>query len=137
MTRINVISVKELSNQWLLAEYRELPRCIKQNISIKNAPKVYCLGNGHMKWARCHIMFLLLRYKEICEEMLYRNFKINYSYQDLLNWAYTNIDNNLFCEYIPTKDDINLNQQRLIEKYNIKPEFYKWTKRNKPSWLHM
>lgn len=59
MTRINVIPTYELSDQWFLAEYRELPRCIKQNINIKNAPINYCLGKRHMKWVRCHIMFLL------------------------------------------------------------------------------
>ena len=135
MTRINVISVKELSDQWLLAEYRELPRCIKQNMSIKNAPKEYCLGKGHMKWARCHIMFLLVRYKEICEEMLYRGFTINYSYEDLLNWTYDNVNHDLFCGYIPTLIDMQINRQRIIERYNRKPNFYKWTKREKPLYL--
>lgn len=39
MTRINVIDVKYLSDQWLLAEYRKLPRVIKQNISTKGKRK--------------------------------------------------------------------------------------------------
>ena len=30
MTRINLIPVKELSDQHLIAEYREIPRVIKQ-----------------------------------------------------------------------------------------------------------
>jgi hypothetical protein len=37
--------------------------------------------------------------------------------------------------YIPDKDDIEINRQRLIEKYKLKPAWYKWTKRNKPKWL--
>ena len=34
MTRINVVPVKELSDQHLIAEYRELQRVIKQQINI-------------------------------------------------------------------------------------------------------
>lgn len=134
MTRINVIPVYELSNQHLIAEYRELPRCIKQDISIKNAPKKYCLGKGHMKWAHCHIVFLLTRYKEICDEIIYRNFKVNYTYLELLKWTYNNVNHSLFCDYIPDQIDMFINKQRLIQKYNLKPNFYKWTKRNKPEY---
>ena len=134
MTRINVIPIYELSDQHLIAEYRELPRCIKQNISIKNASKKYCLGEGHMKWARCHITFLLTRYKEICDEMIYRNFKVNYTYLELLKWTYNNVNHSLFCDYIPDQIDTFINRQRLIQKYNLKPNFYKWTKRNKPEY---
>lgn len=32
MTRINLIPVKELSDQHLIREYQELPRCIKKKI---------------------------------------------------------------------------------------------------------
>ena len=39
MTRINVVPVKELSDQHLIAEYRELPRVIKQRINIDDAPE--------------------------------------------------------------------------------------------------
>ena len=135
MTRINVISVKELSDQWLLAEYRELPRVIKQDINIKDAPISYCLGKGHMKWARCHIAFLLIRYKDICDEMIYRGFKINYPYRDLIDWTYKFVDHSLICNYIPTTLDLTINYTRLIEKYKQKPNFYKWTKREKPFYL--
>lgn len=31
MTRINVVPVEELSDAWLIAEYRELPRVLKGN----------------------------------------------------------------------------------------------------------
>lgn len=39
MTRINLVPVEELSNQHLVAEYRELPRCIKQKINTECAPE--------------------------------------------------------------------------------------------------
>lgn len=134
MTRVNIVPVYELSDAWLLAEYRELPRCIKQNINIDNAPKYYCLGTGHMKWARQYILFLLDRYREICDEMQYRGFMVNYPYQELLAWTYNNVSKALINPYIVTNEDLNINRQRLIEKYQQKPDFYKWTNRDKPKY---
>ena len=44
MTRINVVPVEELSDAWLIAEYRELPRVLNGNFSIKDAPNRSKLG---------------------------------------------------------------------------------------------
>lgn len=136
MTRINVIDVKYLSDQWLLAEYRELPRVILQeHIYIGDAPEKYCLGKGHVKWAVLHANYCLYRYYKICEEMKYRGFKVNYPYEDLDKYADDNQIRLYSKNYSPTDDDIKINQQRLIEKYNLKPNFYKWTKREIPDFL--
>ena len=131
MTRINIVPVKELSDQWLIAEYRELPRVLKQNINIDNAPNNYVLGKGHMKWARKHGLFTNKRMQEIVKEMHYRGFKINFS-SDLSNYIKDNMKN----QYKISFKDIKINQERLILKYNKKPNFYKWTKRKKPRYLN-
>lgn len=130
MTRVNVVPVQELSDQWLIAEYRELPRCLKGNISIKDAPDHYVLGKGHMKWARKYNVFICNRMEEIVEEMHYRGFKTNFS-------ANMNkyISNDMKNQYKVNLNDLQLNKNRLIEKYNKKPNFYRWTKRNKPDYL--
>lgn len=137
MTRINVIPVNELSDQWLLAEYHELPRCIKQDINTTDAPEQYCLGKGHMKWAKKHSIFTVWRYLDLCKEMEYRGFKVNYNFTSLcifyIDHALLKDDN----EYWVTHKDIELNRQRLVEKYKVKPNYYKWTKRDKPSWLEV
>ena len=136
MTRINVIAVKELSDQWLLAEYRELPRVIlQQHIYIGDAPEKYCLGKGHVKWAVLHANYCLWRYYKICEEMKFRGFKVNYNYEDLDKYADDNQIRLYSKMYIPDENDIEINKQRLIEKYKQKPMWYKWTKRDKPEWL--
>lgn len=44
MTRINVVPTNELSDAWLIAEYRELPLVLKGNFSIKDAPNRHKLG---------------------------------------------------------------------------------------------
>lgn len=137
MTRINVIPVEELSDQHLIAEYRELPRCVKQDINLEDAPKNYTLGKGHMKWAAQYPVFLMNRYREIYDEMVFRGFNPNFHHSDLRDFVYEN-KMELVIEgpaYRVSNKDIELNRQRLTEKYNMKPDFYNWTNRTKPEWL--
>lgn len=135
MTRINVVSVKELSDQWLLAEYRELPRCIKQDINTDSASESYCLGKGHMAWAKFHSLFLLRRYKMICDEMNFRGFNINFPYGELELYNFTHSLPINCRKYDVNEDDVNINRQRLIERYKANPKAHRWTKRKKPKYL--
>lgn len=130
MIRINVVPVEELSDQWLIAEYRELPRALKGNISLKDAPNHYKLGIGHVKWAKKHSLFILNRYYNIIKEMHFRGFQMHFN--DDLSKYITNYTNN---DYKVTESDSDINKQRLITKYNQKPNYYKWTNRNKPEYL--
>lgn len=130
MTRINVVPVEELSDQWLIAEYRELPRVLKGNFSIKNASDKYILGKGHVKWARKYAIYTNSRMNKIVEEMLYRGFKPKFS-SDLSMYISKDMEN----DYNPDLNDLKINKTRLIERYNRKPHFYKWTKRQKPDYL--
>jgi len=128
LTRVNVIPVSELSDQHLIAEYHELPRVLKQDINVADAPEQYCLGKGHMKWAKRYSLYTRARYGALCREMCYRGFAVNY-YTD-------NFDTSLHKHwYDPTPKDIELNRQRIREKYQMKPNWYRWTKRTKPDWL--
>lgn len=136
MTRINVVPVEELSDQWLLAEYHELPRVIKGDFDLRDAPNIYCLGKGHVKWAKKHSRWLLRRYLEVTWELAdYRGYKVNYPFCKLYGlWeSKNNRDNDRWYEV--NQSDIKLNCERLIEKYRAKPGFYKWTGREKPEWL--
>lgn len=130
MTRINVISPEELSDQWLIAEYRELPRVIKGEFNLKDAPDIYRLGRGHVKWAKKHAFWVMSRYFKICDEMEYRGFMVNYKPIDLIK-----VWDKIGFWYDVTLSDMCINVKRLIEKYKSKPNYYKWTKRDKPQWL--
>lgn len=138
MTRINLVLPAELSDQHLVAEYRELPRVIKGTYNVANAPKSYKLGAGHVLWAKCHEPYLLRRYKAIVDEMKYRGFAVNYAYEDLLrvycdrNGAQTS---EVADGYNPSQDELTLSRGRISEKYRAKESFYRWTKRQKPNWL--
>lgn len=135
MTRINVVPVEELSDQHLLAEYHELPRVIKQYCYTGLAPRKYILGKGHVKWARRHMHYVLSRYKELWDEIKYRGFKLNYPYEELADYTSKNVIGwPFYLDYTPTPKDFYINIDRLVEKYKLKPSFYKWTKRNKPDY---
>ncbi|MBP5699104.1 MAG: hypothetical protein J6W96_06225 [Alphaproteobacteria bacterium] len=130
MTRINVIAPQELADQWLLAEYRELPRVIKGEFDITNAPDKYQLGAGHVKWAKRYAYWTMTRYFQICDEMKYRGFKVNNSAGEL----YKLWDGKGDIYYVTAKDII-INVKRLRAKYNLKSNYYKWTGRDKPKWI--
>lgn len=133
MTRENLISVSELSDQHLLAEYKEICRAILQDINIKDAPTIYCLGTGHVKWAAKYGLFTIQRYRKIIHELHYRGFKTNYKASELLKFAREN--NKSLLNYIPTENDILISKKRIIEKIMQKPNWYKWTNRDIPNYL--
>ena len=136
MTRINVIPVEELSDQHLIAEYRELPRALKwKGLDISNAPDKYCLGIGHIKWARKHWRSTLKRYTELIQEMLYRGFNISYTMTGLIGYCISIPVTIEDSWYNVSKSDIELNRERIKERYLMKPDWYRWTKRVKPDYL--
>ncbi len=140
MTRINLIPVEELSDQHLIAEYRELPRVvnavINNKIAMGNIPEFYTLGKGHVKFFYNKILFLASRYAQIFEEMCFRGFCPNpvHCAYDMLE----KIKSSGYCcekPYIFNDDEINVSRNRIIERLKKKPEWYKWTKRKRPEYL--
>lgn len=128
VTRINVVPVEELSDQHLIAEYHELPRVFSRDINTLDAPEDYCLGKGHVKWAASHRIFVGHRYLEIVGEMRYRGFSTAGIIRNIMR--YGNLTDYFVCD-----KDIELNRERVREKYKKKPDWYRWTKREKPNWL--
>lgn len=126
MTRINVIPVHELADQHLMAEYRELPRVLKQKINIDGASHTYLLGKGHVKWAALHLGYIYNRYYELVSEMKYRGFNTSFDHIER-----PQIEN----PYNVTDTDIKINRERILDRIRSKPSWYKWTKRNKPDWV--
>ncbi|MEG1141983.1 MAG: hypothetical protein RSE41_06020, partial [Clostridia bacterium] len=68
-------------------------------------------------------------------ELRERNFKVNYPFYMLVVKYEASIKQENYNNYQPTLDDINLNRQRLIERYNANPKAHRWTGHNKPEWL--
>lgn len=133
MTRINLIDVSIMTDQHLLAEYRELPRIVndwKKRYSdikfYKAIPNKFCLGQGHVKFFRNKIQFLIQRYGLIVGELLKRNFAVKQtSIVDNEISHLLSIDVNQIT-WKPSNEDIEISQQRITEKIKQKPKFYRF-----------
>lgn len=135
MTRINLIPVKDLTDQHLLAEHRELkriPNVIKSwKYILKNIPKDFTLWTGHVKFFYDKLLFLKLRYIELHQECINRWFNI-VNYIESFQWLPKELMNN----YTPTQEAIQISNERIDEKIKMKPFFYKKNWKVLPKYLN-
>lgn len=113
MTRINVgIEPKELGDKHLLAEHREIkriPNAVRSGKAIiKDIPKTFCLGKGHVKFFYDKLDYLFTRYTKIYAECQLRGFNVQY-YGD----AFGNISYELWNNYTETERDRKIVQERI------------------------
>ena len=84
MTRINSgIPVKNLTDEHLLAEHREIKRLpyyvkrsLKGEFRVPDIPPAICLGKGHVKFFVNKGKFTLERYRDVRRELIGRGFQI-------------------------------------------------------------
>jgi len=93
---------------------------ILKNPSLEGIPKKYCLGAGHMKFFKNKVRYLRDRHNKLVLEQARRGFKHN-SVFSLEGFKSENLK-----DWIPTKEDINLNLERIFERINKKRKFYKY-----------
>ena len=116
MTRINVgIQPKELTNQHLIAEHREIkriPNCIsKGKYNMDNIPDRFKLGTGHVKFFYDKLLYLKNRYVKLYNECIGRGFNVqNY------DSAWDNVPIELMNDYKPTDQDRQIIQERINNK---------------------
>jgi len=126
MTRINLVPVMELSDQHLLAEYRELPRmsgfASKTVQKIENIPENYKLNKGHMTFFLDKATYLEKRHVDIVNELKRRGFNLTIDEPFLMNRRFPQID-----DWKPSYPEIQVSRQRIQEKLDLKPDFYRWT----------
>ena len=140
MTRINLIPVNELSDQHLMAEYRELPRIVNGVLEGKfrtdnKIPPHYVLGAGHVKFCTNKLMFLQNRYQKIHSELLHRKFQLNPNFSPTDMFNRIKISGIIDKKHQFSSDEVALSRNRIIEKIMQKPNWYKWTDRKKPTYL--
>lgn len=123
MTRINVgIPPKELSQEHLIAEHREIkriPNVIRQgkaNLDLP-IPEKFCLGKGHVRFFYNKLGYLYERYLEIRDECYRREFKVT-DYSD----AWKDLPAELMNSWEPNEEDIQLVKDRIAEKLAAKKE---------------
>lgn len=119
MTRINVIHPAHLTDQHLLAEYRELPRVFALSRPITPEPEEYTLGKGHVRFFYTRTRYLARRQAALIRECLTRGFNIQHT---------TAPDPVPGCDgdWTPTVEAARINLARLDDKVVQRPGWYTW-----------
>ncbi len=134
MTRINLIKPSELSDQHLIAEYREIfmvGSALQRSINSKNwertknnLPKDFTLNIGHVKFFYNKGKYLHKRYLALINEMKDRGMKPNPKRQfKEEQWPVE-----LYNDWEPSAKDYQLIRERIKEKLIQKPTWYRWTR---------
>ena len=136
MTRINVIDVQLLTDQHLMAEYRELPmvnsslnrsRKSKKGINFSKISDHYTLNTGHVYFFYNKGKFLFKRYEDLIKELKNRKYNIIPD-ERKVDWNVFSDYNgqSLWNDWSPSLVDISVNIERITEKIESKPEFYRY-----------
>lgn len=129
MTRINIIPVEELTDQHLMAEYREmfmvgsaLQKSLKSPNWDKNRiPKELTLGTGHVMFFYDKGQYLYKRYSQIQKELTKRNYKLDKTRL----FKVTQFPTEYYNDWTPTDRDRTILRERIQERINEKPEWYR------------
>ena len=133
MTRINVVPPKDLCDQHLLAEHRELtriPNAINAGrFSLKGQPDFYTLGQGHVKFFYNKLEWLSRHYLDLLNECSFRGFNVKN--------IFPKVSKEFFGDYEPTQEAIKINKERIIERLRTMKQSPRWTKREPPAWVKL
>lgn len=133
MTRINTIDVRLLTDQHLMAEYREMPMVhgsLKRSLAAKNGldrstiPSKYTLNAGHVKFFYDKGAFLKQRFDELVVELNERGYNVDPGSRTI-DWdIFTR--NGLDGDWSPEKRDHRINIARILERIQAKIDWYRY-----------
>lgn len=119
MTRINPIKPSELTDEHLLAEYRELNRIFGKAYAGAKAPAKYTIGKGHVLFFYSRTAYLSRRQAELIAECQSRGFKIQYT---VPHPPVPGCDG----DWEPDAEAIAVNLARLRERLRARPGWYRY-----------
>ena len=135
MTRINIINPSELTDQHLVAEYRELfmvgsslQRSLKSpNWDVNNIPKKFTLNKGHVMFFYDKGKYLSKRYDDLRSEMTHSGLKPD----ETRIFKREQWPDELYNDWTPTVEDQNIIRKRIEERILQKPNWYRVTNEKK------
>ncbi len=136
MTRINTIHPSDLTDQWLIAEWRELPRIVNelekhpQRFNIKKIPKQFTLNTGHVTFFRDKLLFLAKRHRELKRELRKRNIKHDKRIKVELHYLPSHIRMFACNDWEPNQEDHSILIERLQERFDLRKKAYHLTEYN-------
>jgi deoxyribonuclease (pyrimidine dimer) len=143
MTRINCdLDPEELTDQHLMAEYRELPMvyaALRRSIISKKArfgdrylqeikksiPPSFTLNTGHVTFFYDKLFFLHKRYQILIAALKKRG----YSLDESRFYSLAEFPAELKHDWSSTERDLSIIRQRLSEKIAMKPTWYRYYKK--------
>lgn len=129
MTRINVVDVKYLTDQHLMAEYAELAMVLSAAKRSKTENYIsstkYTLNKGHVKFFYNKKKWLYNRYQELIDELYLRGYNIN---PENRNLNFDILDKFSQIEWEPVLDDVKINCERILERIDKKSSWYTYFK---------
>lgn len=131
MTRINLVEPSELYDQHLVAEYREifmvgssLQRSLRsKNWDVSSIPKKFTLNAGHVKFFYNKGLYLHKRYQSLVQEMKKRSM----SPDPARRFKVEQWPTELYNDWAPSVDDLAIIRERIKQRVNAKPEWYRRT----------
>lgn len=123
MVRVNIIDVKKMADQHLMAEYLEiimLAEYIRKHPVVKEMPESYRLGKGHMIFFKNKVKYLKERHDKIAKEMKRRGFK------PVKKLNLKGIPKNLFNNWRANSKDKKIIKKRLLTRIKQKPSWYRY-----------
>ena len=132
MTRINCVPVKELMDQHLLAEVREitrLPNNLYQSLNRKSKPfceseipPEYVLGKGHVKYFLNKFKWLENRFIQLLDECKDRGFNITHKDSSI----FSNVPVKYYNNWTVSDKALERNRNRIRERIQAKENFYRY-----------
>ena len=129
MTRINLVEPDELTDQHLIAEYREI-RLLCANLTRTlnskhgfvegKVPKQFTLNAGHVYFFYNKGEYLHNRYDSLKREMVVRGFSPQNEFPKQV-WP-----EKLYNDWIPSERDKNIVRERIELRISQKPGWYRY-----------
>jgi len=131
MTRINLVDPAVLTDQHLMAEYRELPmvmaalrRSLNSKRGVHGIPEQFTLNSGHVKFFYDKGYFLEFRYESLIEELCRRNYNIDPSSRNVSFDVFR--ENGLYNDFTPSSRDLGISVDRILLRIREKLTWYRY-----------
>lgn len=130
MTRINLIAPAELTDQHLIAEYREirhvgpsLQRSLKSKKGFDRSriPSKFTLNAGHVLFFYNKGKYLHNRFNKLVEEMKRRGMKPNSE----ITFNEQLFPSEFYNDWVPSEEDKNITKERIKLRISQKPGWYR------------
>ena len=135
MTRINTVKPEHLTNEWLLSEWRELPRIVNelekhpQRFKLEDIPPQFKLDTGHVKFFRNKLLFLAKRHRELKRELRKRGIKHDKKIRVELHYLAPHIKMFGCNDWEASQRDHSILIERLEERFDLRKKAYHKTVR--------